>query len=436
VFLTALRLTDFRSYQTAELALSPGVTLFLGLNGQGKTNLVEAVEYVATLNSHRVASDQPLVRRGCQQAVIQARLRAGRDDERALAVDLEINLGRPNKARLNKAPVRPRAVVGALRTVTFAPEDLTIATGDPSNRRAFIDALCTTRWPRLTGVRADYDRALRQRTALLKALSGRGPRPAGPEAETTLAVWDERLAVLGAEIVAARLQTVADLAPRFTARYSAIAPIDHQAVVTYLSHAVPEWGRESGPWAVDQLAERYLAEIERRRPDELARGQSLVGPHRDDLELTLADLPVKGYASHGESWSVALGLRLASLDLLRADDIEPVLLLDDVFAELDTTRRQRLAETVAQTDQVLITAAVPEDVPWGLVSQTFTVSLGSVRPVDGDQGQTGNPVATGEMASVGDGEPEVLAETLVEPDPADSVAPLTQDQEITEVRGD
>jgi DNA replication and repair protein RecF len=378
MYVTNLRLSDFRSYESARLDLAPGATLFLGPNGQGKTNLVEAVEYIATLGSHRVASDQPLVRHGQPQATLEARIRAGLNDERTLTVDLEINLGAPNRARLNKGPVRPRDVVGALRVVVFAPEDLALAKGDPADRRAFLDALVATRWPRLAGVRADYERVLRQRTTLLKALSGRSLRSAGADAEATLAVWDERLVALGAEIIVARLATVRDLGGPYAERYGAIAPVGHQAVVTYESKAEPAWASGDGPTDPAGIAERLWAAIERRRGDELQRGQSLVGPHRDDLGLALGTLPVKGYASHGEAWSVALGLRLASLDVLRGDGIEPVLILDDVFAELDAARRARLAALVGTAEQVLLTAAVAADVPQELDVETFNVGLGWV----------------------------------------------------------
>jgi DNA replication and repair protein RecF len=386
MYVTALRLADFRSYAEAALDLGPGATVFLGANGQGKTNLVEAVGYVATLGSHRVASDAPLIRSGANQAVVQARIRAGANDDRVLTVDLEIHRAGANRARLNKAPVRPREVLGALRTVLFAPEDLSIPKGDPADRRGFLDTLVTARWPRLAGVRADYDRALRQRTALLKALSGKTYRPAAPGSEETLDVWTDRLSDLGAELTAARVATVADLAPLFAARYAAIAPVTSGAAAAYLHHAppAPEAAADLADLSdlSDQagLAAHYRAEFARRRPDEIARGQTLVGPHRDDLALTLDGLPVKGYASHGEAWSTALGLRLASLDLLRADGIEPVLILDDVFAELDETRRSRLAEVVATTEQVLVTAAVPADVPAGLAAASFRVEAGTVRP--------------------------------------------------------
>lgn len=382
MYVTALGLTDFRSYARAEVDLDPGATLFLGPNGQGKTNLVEAVEYVATLGSHRVATDQPLVRSGQAKAVIQARIRAGQDDDRSLALDLEINLGAPNQARLNKAPVRPRDLMGALRIVVFAPEDLALAKGDPADRRGFLDSLVATRWPRLAGVRSDYERVLRQRTTLLKALSGRAVRSAGAEAGATLEVWDERLVALGAELVAARLATVRELAPLYAAQYERLAPVQNAALVAYQSRVEPDW--EQGGGAVDPagIAECLRAAIERRRADELQRGQCLVGPHRDDLRLEVAALPVKGYASHGEAWSVALGLRLASLDLLRADGIEPVLILDDVFAELDATRRARLAHTIGSAEQVLMTAAVAADVPGELVHDTYLVRLGSVSRAD------------------------------------------------------
>ncbi|MDR1450441.1 MAG: DNA replication/repair protein RecF [Propionibacteriaceae bacterium] len=403
MYVTALRLTDFRSYPSAAFCLGPGPVLFLGPNGHGKTNLVEAVEYAATLGSHRTASDQPLIRRGQTQAVVHVTVRAGQEDRRSLDLDLEINLTGPNKARLNKSPVRPRDLVGALRAVVFAPEDLALAQGDPADRRGFLDALTAARWPRLAGVKKDYDRVLSQRTALLKALSGRSLRPAGAEAGDALEVWDEQLANLGAEITAARLATVRELAPFYEDRYAEIAPLRNLAETAYLSQAEPAWEQGGGATDPAAIAERLRAEIARRRGDEISRGQSLVGPHRDDLKLTVAGLPVKGYASHGEAWSVALGLRLASLDLLRADGVEPVLILDDVFAELDAVRRDRLAAAAFSAEQVLITAAVAADVPKTLAADVFWVNLGAVRRSTGPGDDGAGPEAEDTAAGAAHG---------------------------------
>lgn len=367
-----LSLVDYRSYPELELDLGPGTTTFVGLNGQGKTNLVEAIGYVATLTSHRVSGDAPLVRQGASRAVVRAQLhRAGRQ----ALVELEITPGKANRARLNGAPVRrTRDVVGTLRTVLFAPEDLALVKGDPGERRRYLDELLTTRWPRIAGVRADYDRVLRQRTALLKSAgaalrSGRGD-------SSTLEVWNEHLAEVGSELLAARLSLLTDLrgpvadAYRSVSRgqgdlelgYRSSLPVLSEGVATTPGGATPDRG---------ELRAGLLASMAEQRKAELDRGVCLVGPHRDDLVLTLGGMPAKGYASHGESWSVALGLRLASYRLLLADDVHedpggPVLVLDDVFAELDAGRRERLAEVVADAEQVLVTAAVPEDVPAAL----------------------------------------------------------------------
>jgi DNA replication and repair protein RecF len=367
-----LSLTDFRSYPSLELALEPGVTTFVGPNGQGKTNLVEAVGYVAALSSHRVSGDAPLVRSGAERAVIRASVVR---DGRTTLVELELNPGRANRARVNRAPVpRAREVLGLLRTVLFAPEDLALVKGDPSERRRFLDDLLVARTPRLAGVRADYDRVLKQRTTLLKSAGGaRGGR--APDL-STLDVWDAHLAAAGAELTCARLELVALLDPLVRNAYAAVAAGPAGTGLEYL----PSVGTDP-PLQPDRaaVADRLLAAMTEHRPRELERGVCLVGPHRDDLVLRLGDGPAKGYASQGESWSFALALRLASYDLLRADGGEPVLVLDDVFAELDAGRRDRLGALVAGAEQVLVTAAVPQDVPSALDGAQMQVSDGEVR---------------------------------------------------------
>lgn len=381
VFVTHLSLADFRSYPTAEISLEPGVTVFTGANGQGKTNLVEAVEFLATLGSHRVAADAPLVRAGAERSLVRARVQAGVSDDRSLLLEVEILPGRSNRASLNRSPLRrPRELLGALRVVLFSPEDLSIVKGDPGDRRRFIDELTVARWPRLAGVRADYERVLRQRSTLLKSVSGRGHRRVSADVEATLDVWDGQLAAFGAEIVAARLATLSQLQPLLAGAYADIAPANNVATTQYKSSTVVTSGM-----TVAELKDLLVAGMTERRGEEIARGQCLVGPHRDDIELRIGELPAKGYASHGESWSFALALRLAAFELLRADGIEPVLILDDVFAELDETRRTRLAELVSGAEQVLITAAVAADVPAGLAGRRFVVTAGAVSAADAEK---------------------------------------------------
>ncbi len=376
-----LTLHDFRSYAAADVALGPGVTAFVGRNGQGKTNLVEAVDYIARLSSHRVSSDAPLVRFGADQAVIRAAV--VRDDRQAL-LEIEINPGRSNRARINKSPLpKARELLGMVRTVLFSPEDLTLVKGDPSDRRRFLDDLLVQRAPRYAGVRSDYDRVLKQRNSLLKTagLARRGGPGSsrGESALATLGVWDSHLSRTGAELLAARIALVEQLSPLVGTAYEAVARgarRDDATMAYKPSFDLPEIDPRSPDRAV--LAEALLAEVERRRDDEIDRGISLVGPHRDELTLMLGPLPVKGYASHGESWSFALALRLASYDLLRAAGDDPILILDDVFAELDTERRERLAEMVAGAEQVLVTAAVPDDVPAALMGTRIDVVDGQV----------------------------------------------------------
>jgi DNA replication and repair protein RecF len=372
-----LALTDFRGYAEAFVELAPGPTAFIGPNGQGKTNLVEAIGYVATLDSHRVSTDAPLVRQGAERAIIRCEVQG---DGRATLVEIEINPGRANRARINRGPVpRPREVLGLLRSVLFAPEDLQLVKGDPDARRRFLDDLLIARSPRYHAVRADYDRVLKQRNTLLKT-SGAATRAArsGGGDLRTLDVWDEHLARHGSELLAGRLEIVDTLRPLVDKSYDAVSGgsgptrLDYKCSLGADVPLVPDR---------DMLAAAIAAEVSRVRPQELERGVSLVGPHRDDLVLAIGDFPAKGYASHGESWSLALALRLASHDLLAADGGEPVLVLDDVFAELDTRRRDRLAELVAGRGQVLVTAAVVEDVPELLVGARFDVMAGEVTRV-------------------------------------------------------
>ncbi|GAB2940922.1 DNA replication/repair protein RecF [Streptomyces mayteni] len=371
---THLSLADFRSYSRAEVELDRGVTSFVGPNGQGKTNLVEAVGYLATLGSHRVSSDAPLVRAGADRAVIRAAVVEG---ERRQLVELELNPGRANRARLNRSTqVRPRDVLGVVRTVLFAPEDLHLVKGDPGERRRFLDDLVTARAPRLAGVRADYERVLKQRNTLLKS-AAMARRHGGRGADlTTLDVWDQHLARAGAELLGQRLALVTALRPLTDKCYEELAPGGGPVGLEYRGPAGEP--AELAAASREELYEVLLGALAAARPQEIERGVTLVGPHRDDLLLRLGEFPAKGYASHGESWSLALALRLASFGLLKEEGPEPVLVLDDVFAELDARRRERLAELVAPGEQVLVTAAVEQDVPGVLAGARFTVSEGRV----------------------------------------------------------
>ncbi|PSM41741.1 DNA replication/repair protein RecF [Streptomyces dioscori] len=371
---THLSLADFRSYARVEVPLDPGVTAFVGPNGQGKTNLVEAVGYLATLGSHRVSSDAPLVRMGAERAIIRANIRQG---DRQQLVELELNPGKANRARINRSSqVRPRDVLGIVRTVLFAPEDLALVKGDPGERRRFLDELITARSPRMAGVRSDYDRVLKQRNTLLKS-AALARRHGGRTMDlSTLDVWDQHLARVGAELLAQRLDLIAMLQPLTDKAYEQLAPGGGPVALEYKPSSPGITGH-----AREELYEQLTAALVESRKQEIERGVTLVGPHRDELLLKLGQLPAKGYASHGESWSYALSLRLASYDLLRAEGNEPVLVLDDVFAELDTRRRERLAELVAPGEQVLVTAAVGDDVPGVLTGTRYAVSEGTVERV-------------------------------------------------------
>jgi DNA replication and repair protein RecF len=379
VIVEHLSLVDFRNYAVADVALSAGPNVFVGRNGQGKTNLAEAIAFLATLGSHRVSTDAPLVRHGADAAIIRARLAHG---ERQILLEAQVNRQGPNKARVNGAPVKSSDLPRYAQVVLFAPEDLHIVRGDPSSRRRFMDQLLVQRSPRFAGVLSDYDRVLRQRTALLKSARARGIRG---EQLSTLDVWDDKLVALGTELIEARLALAADLTGPLTAAYAAIAGADHEPRIEW---ALSVRGGDPEEEAVESaaeapgglIAEQFRQALADKRTAELDRGLTLVGPHRDDLLLRVRGLPVKGYASHGESWSVALGLRLASADLLRADSRlgDPVLILDDVFAELDADRRARLAALTAGYEQVIVTAAVEEDVPVALRARVVRVESGRI----------------------------------------------------------
>lgn len=384
--LTRLSLLDFRSYEAADVALGPGTTVLVGLNGQGKTNFAEAIVYLASQTSHRVAKDTPLIRSGAPRALVSARVRW---QEREQSIELEINDGRANRARVAGAPRRPREALGVVRAVIFAPEDLALVKGDPAVRRRFLDELVVALAPRMAGVIADYERVVRQRSALLKSVAGTWRRD--DSYRHSLELWNEQLAQHGARLVGARLAAVRALATPVGDAYEHLAPHTGDLRVTYAASWWPELSR-AREVAESELAAALAAAMADRERAELERGITLVGPHRDDLLLDLGGLPAKGYASHGESWSIALALRLGTFTLLRESfdtGGDPVLILDDVFAELDSGRRERLARLVADAEQVLVTAAVPDDVPAALVGNRFVVQR--IAPAADGQGPRAEP---------------------------------------------
>jgi DNA replication and repair protein RecF len=384
MFVKRVRLTNFRNYKTAEVELSAGVNLLHGSNGQGKTNLVEAVNFFASLSSHRVAGTTPLIKQGEQTAIISVELA---HEDRELLLEFELNADSPNRARLNKSPVaKSKDILGYLNSVIFAPEDLDIVKRDPTNRRAFIDQLIIQFTPRMLGVYSDYERVLKQRNTLLKSARATGTKG---DALSTLSAWDESLVKLGSEIIAERFSISEKLSPGLISNYQAIAKSNNEPRMfiksSILGSAIAEAeDAETNEYLEtgdrEQIAKLFAEKLASVRPKELERGITLVGPHRDDLVLILGSLPAKGFASHGESWSYALALRLASLEILKAESRlgDPILILDDVFAELDADRRAKLAQLVQGNEQVIITAAVIEDVPESLVAKRFSVVSGEI----------------------------------------------------------
>lgn len=398
MYLEHLSLTDFRSYAQVDLPLEPGVTVLVGANGIGKTNLMEAIGYLATLSSHRVSSDAPLLRFGTDRALVRARLVRG---GQTTVLELEINANRANRGRINRSnPVRARDLLGICQMVLFAPEDLALVKGDPSNRRRFLDELLVSLMPRHAATRTDYDRVLKQRNALLKSARA-GKFTAGHEA--TLDVWDQHMARAGAELLHARLELVELLRPHLAKAYAQLTDGSKEAHAIYRSSlqnlmdddggtapgtAVGSPAGESAvaedlsELTIEELTRRYVHAFAASRRKELERGISLVGPHRDELELNLGEAPAKGYASHGETWSMCLSLRLASyyvmLDDTRTGGSAPILILDDVFAELDVQRRRKLAAIVSGAEQVLVTAAVDADIPEELSGRRVKVIPGGI----------------------------------------------------------
>ena len=454
MYISDLSVHDFRSYTEAVIALGPGVNAFVGANGQGKTNVVEAVEYLATASSHRVASDGALIRRGAGAAVVRARVRESqvRDLEareigdgegarldgetaassgsaaRSTLIEVEIIAGRANRARINRGEVKPAQALGIVRAVVFAPEDLALVTGDPGTRRKFLDSLMVQRRPRMAGVKADFEKVIRQRAALLKTAS-KIRRRGGVFDESSLSVWDAQLARFGAQIVAARAEIIRELRPFVADYYRSVsgdeepARIDYEAnldshaewelpnldQLTVGAHGAAEYGEivdahELELMDASAVEHRFLEVLEEIRPREIEAGINLIGPQRDDVRLGLGVFPARGFASHGESWSYALALRLASWQVLRSEDAwgsEPILILDDVFAELDEQRRSRLTSLIVQAEQVLITAAVGDDLPENLDARVFDVRESVITPrAEANQGESGGSVGETEVGAV------------------------------------
>lgn len=376
-----LTLSNFRNYETVELPLTTGVNLLVGKNGQGKTNLAEAIFFAATLSSHRVSGYLPLIRQGENKAIVRV---LARFEDRENLLELELNADSPNRARINKSEMpRVRDILGYVNAIIFSPEDLDIVKRDPSNRRAFIDELIVQLSPRMSAVYSDYERVLKQRNTLLKSAKNMTSSNSGL---STLDSWDQSLVKIGSEIIATRYDVVQRIAPFLSEAYGAIADETNDPSIQLKSSLLSSEAEMEGTNAElttgdkTEIEDLYRSRLALLRNKELERGITLVGPHRDDLLLLLGTLPAKGYISHGESWSYALALKLASASLIRKDARagDPILILDDVFAELDTTRRSRLAALISHNEQVIITAAVAEDVPSELSATKFKVTAGTL----------------------------------------------------------
>jgi DNA replication and repair protein RecF len=359
VLITNLNLNNYRSYTTLDLSLDPGVSIFVGKNGEGKTNIAEAVLYLTFLSSHRASGNTPLIKLGNQSAYIRAKVKY---PEREILVELEINGDKANRAKVNQNQVRSqKEIFGIVQTIYFSPEDLDIVRGDPSERRRFIDQLLTLRSPRIAGVISDYERAVKQRNSLLKTRAS----------ADALNPWDKQVAELGGELITLRMLALDELKPIFNQVYKDISDTKPAEIVYKSSIENPTLNQSEN-------SEKIMERLVNNRGTELDRGLTLTGPHRDDLLLILGDHAVKGYASHGESWSIALSLKLATYNLLKLDGLSPILILDDVFSELDEERRERLAEIAKSADQTIITVAVENDLPKSITGTKYLVRAGAV----------------------------------------------------------
>ena len=359
MLITNLNLTNYRSYTTLDLSLDPGVSIFVGKNGEGKTNIAEAVLYLTFLSSHRASGNTPLIKLGNQSAYIRAKVKY---PEREILVELEINSDKANRAKVNQNQVRSqKEIFGIVQTIYFSPEDLDIVRGDPSERRRFIDQLLTLRSPRIAGVISDYERAVKQRNSLLKTRAS----------TDALSPWDKQVAELGGELITLRMVALDELKPIFNQVYKGISDTKPAEIVYKSSIENPSLNQKEN-------SEKIMERLVNNRGAELDRGLTLTGPHRDDLLLILGDHLVKGYASHGESWSIALSLKLATYNLLKSDGLSPILILDDVFSELDEERRERLAVIAKGADQTIITAAVENDLPKSITGTKYLVRAGMV----------------------------------------------------------
>ena len=359
MLITNLNLTNYRSYSTLDLNLGGGITIFVGKNGEGKTNIAESILYLTFLNSHRASGNTPLVKLGANAAYIRAKVKY---PEREILVELEINIDKANRAKINQNPTRSqKEIFGIVQAIYFSPEDLDIVRGDPSERRRFIDQLLTLRSPRVAAVISDYERAVKQRNSLLKTRAS----------IQSLEPWDKQVADFGGQLISLRLSGLAQLTPLFNQIYKEISNVKPAEIIYKSSlEGISENATEN--------SEKIIEKLITNRSSELERGLTLTGPHRDDLLLTLGDHQVKGYASHGESWSIALSLKLATYNLLKSDGLSPILILDDVFSELDEDRREKLAQIAKTAEQTIITVAVESDLPKSLSGDRYLVKSGSV----------------------------------------------------------
>ncbi|MBX3312058.1 MAG: DNA replication/repair protein RecF [Microbacteriaceae bacterium] len=369
--ISKIDLTNFRNYENASLDLDPGFTVLLGKNGQGKTNLIESVVWASNASSHRVSGTDPLIRVGADEAVLRIQCRQG---ERALTIAAQLNRNKPTVVMIGSHPAKLKDLVAAITTVVFAPEDLALVKGDPADRRNYLDVLASKIFPNYLATLTDYERAIRQRNSLLKTIRGNSENQ-------TLDIWTEKIISLGAKTIEYRLQLVKQLLPYLEQSYQNIAGDNHHAGISYVSDIADagEFSRDDLP-TLQEISDLLSRALTNKAAQEIERGVTLAGPHRDDVFLSINSLPAKTHSSHGESWSMAISLRLAAAKLLKDGPLgDPVLILDDVFAELDVSRRERLAEAIKDFEQVLITTADPEDVPNVLRGTIVEIETGRIK---------------------------------------------------------
>lgn len=361
MYISRLVLDHYRSWDTCLLDLEPGVTIIKGRNGLGKTNLVEAIEVLSTGTSHRVSSSLPLVERGRSKATVRARIQGGEDPT---DYELTITTKGAKRGRINGGPsLYMRDMVGKVPCVTFSPDDQRMVSGEPLVRRSFLDEAGALLDPDYFRSRQNFAHIAQQRSALLKQLLKQGDRGTDQRNAVLsgLEIWTGQFIQAGLDLTRRRMSLVAALAGPFETLYSDLAGPGQEANLDYVPSLDEIRDQNGSESAVEEAISEHFQRI---YPGEVARGTNLIGPQRDDLVFGLNGMQAREFASNGEMWTLALALRLALFEVIvQTKQVRPIVVLDDVFAQLDEGRRSQILAFAGDQDQVLITVAADGDIP-------------------------------------------------------------------------